>query len=416
MSPMKITTTITRITTGVAAAAALIFLPLTADAAKASKAKPPRDLAVQLGAPFHDHAVLQRGMSVPVWGWSKPGTKVTVEFSGQKNSATAGKDGKWMAELKGLKASFKPAELVIQESGVGGQESGKKETLTDILVGEVWMASGQSNMQWVVAKSKCLKLATELTAETKGKVAPIREFQVSSVTSQLHPIEKATGSWKNGNYGDYSAIAFAFAHKLYKEVNVPIGILNCSFSQTAIQAWVPRVGYATAKDDYSKAINQKCLITDPTTPEHKKAWGAFYKSLEDQIAASKAAVKKGETAKEISAAVPGNLHGNRDANWLYNGRMSPVVPYAIRGAIWCQGTSNGGDGINMSGDPSYITLEDLVIHDISVGINFRSSMHHITVRRNHIYSTNDTGEGMYVGCFVVLFAGFWCLCVSMAIG
>ena len=61
-------------------------------------------------------------------------------------------------------------------------------------------------------------------------------------------------------------------------------------------------------------------------------------------------------------------------------------------------SSNGGDGINMSANPSYITLEDLVIHDISVGINFRSSMHHITVRRNHIYATNDTGEGMYVGC------------------
>ena len=130
---------ITRITTGVAAAAAMMFLPLTADAAKAAEAKPPRELAIQLGSPFRDHAILQRGMVVPVWGWSKPGTKVTVEFSGQKNTATADKDGKWTAELKDLKASFKPAELVIQESGIGGQESGKKETLTDILVGEVWM-------------------------------------------------------------------------------------------------------------------------------------------------------------------------------------------------------------------------------------------------------------------------------------
>ena len=83
-----------------------------------------------------------------------------------------------------------------------------------------------------------------MSAETEGKVAPIREFEVTSVTSQLHPIKKATGAWKNGNYGDYSAIAFAFAHKLYKELNVPIGILNCSFSQTAIQAWVPREGFA----------------------------------------------------------------------------------------------------------------------------------------------------------------------------
>ncbi|MCF7673928.1 MAG: hypothetical protein K9N23_00475 [Akkermansiaceae bacterium] len=344
------------LTTGVAMAATLILSLLSAPAAApAPGADSPRELAIALGAPFHDHGILQRGMAVPVWGWSKPGTKVTVEFAGQKNAGTADKDGKWTVQLKDLKASFEPAEMVIQESGVGDQESGKTETLTDILVGEVWMASGQSNMQWTVGKSKCAALAAELAAETEGKVAPVREFQVTSVTSQLHPIKKATGCWKNGNYGDYSAIAFAFAHKLYKELNVPIGILNCSFSQTAIQAWIPREGFATAEDDYSKAIHQQCLQTDPTTPEHKEAWGAFYKSLEDQIAASEAAIKKGEEAKEISAEVPGNLKSNRDASWLFNGRLSPVVPYAIRGAIWNQGYANMGEGL-----PYYHNLHSLV--------------------------------------------------------
>jgi sialate O-acetylesterase len=339
----------------VALTAALIISSLPFAAAPAAGAEGPRALAVQLGAPFHDHAILQRGMTVPVWGWSKPGTTVTVEFAGQKATATAGGDGKWMAELKDLKASFEPAEMVIQESGVGGQGAGKTETLTNILVGEVWMASGQSNMQWAAGKSTVSKIAQELAAETEGKVAPIREFQVSSVTSQLHPIKKATGAWKNGSYSDYSAIALAFAHKLYKELNVPIGILNCSFSQTSIQAWVPREGFASAKDDYSKAIHLKCLQTDPTTPEHKEAWGAFYKSLEDQIAASEAAIATGGEAKEISAPVPGNLNGNRDANWLFNGRISPVVPYAIRGAIWNQGYANMGEGL-----PYYNNLHSLV--------------------------------------------------------
>lgn len=332
---------------GIATAVALAFSTFISSAA--NEPEGPRDLAVQLGAPFHDHAVLQRGMSVPVWGWSKPGTKVTVEFAGQKKSATAGKDGKWTIELHDLKASFRPAELVISEEG------GKKETLTDVLVGEVWMASGQSNMQWIVGKSKVAKLADEFTAANEGKVVPIREFQVSSVTSQLHPIKKATGAWKNGEYRNYSAIAFAFAHEIYQEVKVPIGILNCSFSQTAIQAWVPREGYASAKDDYSKAIHQKCLMTDPTTPEHQRAWGEFYKSLEDQIAANEATIKKGGEAKEISAPVPGNLSSNRDANWLYNGRMSPVVPYAIRGAIWNQGYANMGEGL-----PYYNNLHSLI--------------------------------------------------------
>lgn len=319
-----------------AAATTLIFSPISALAAEEER---PRELAVQLGAPFHDHAILQRGMAVPIWGWSKPGTNVTVEFAGQKAAATAGQDGKWMVELSDLKASFEPTDLVIREEG------GQKETLTDILVGEVWMASGQSNMQWTAGKCNVGALASELAAETEGKVAPIREFQVTSVTAQLFPVKKATGSWNHGDYGNCSAIAFAFAHKLYKELKVPIGILNCSWSSTQIEAWVPREGWSTGKDEYSKAIHQKCLITDPSTPEHKKAWAAFYKSLEDQIAESKTLIENGGKAKAISAEVPGNMQGNRDASWLFNGRMSPVVPYAIRGAIWNQGWHNRGGGL-----------------------------------------------------------------------
>ncbi|NNM29536.1 MAG: hypothetical protein HKO57_08440, partial [Akkermansiaceae bacterium] len=90
-------------------------------------------------------------------------------------------------------------------------------------------------------------------------------------------------------------------------------------------------------------------------PEHKEAWGAFYQSLEDQVAASEAAIKRGGEVKEISAPVPGNLKSNRDASWLFNGRMSPVVPYAIRGAIWNQGYANMGEGL-----PYYNNLHSLV--------------------------------------------------------
>jgi sialate O-acetylesterase len=329
-----------RITTRIFFVAALSLLSHPAHAG---------DATIELGAPFSDNMVLQREIAVPVWGWSKPGTQISVEFAGQKKTATAGADDKWMIKLDPLKASFDPAEMVITES------TGEKVVLRNILVGEVWMASGQSNMQWKVGKSKCAKLAQEFAAEIKGDVAPIREFQVTSVTSQLHPIKKATGSWNDGNYADYSAIAFAFAHKLHKELNVPIGILNCSFSQTAIQAWVPREGFATAEDEYSKALHLQCLQTEPATPEHTEAWGAFYKSLEDQIAASETAIKNGEEAKEISARIPGNLKSNRDASWLFNGRMSPVVPFAIRGAIWNQGYANAGQGL-----PYYNNLHSLV--------------------------------------------------------
>ncbi|MDP6524095.1 MAG: hypothetical protein QGH15_07720 [Kiritimatiellia bacterium] len=335
-----------RIASFLALISVLLLAPSFLRVVAEEPADPPKP-AIQLGAPFCDNAVLQRETNVPVWGWSKPGTKITVEFGGQKKKATAGKDGKWMLELDKLKASFEPAEMIIADS------TGKKVVLKNILVGEVWMASGQSNMQWKVTKSSCNKLKVEPVGA--GKVAPIREFEVTSVFAMLHPIEKATGAWKNGSYTDYSAIAFAFAHRLYEELKVPIGILNCSFSQTAIQAWVPRVGFRDGEDEYTKAIYQKVLQTDPTTPEHKTAWDAFYKSLEDQIVENDALIKKGENPKEISAKTPGNMSGNRDATWLFHGRLNSVIPYAIRGGIWNQGYANMGEGL-----PYYNNLHSMI--------------------------------------------------------
>jgi hypothetical protein len=293
--------------------------------------------ALELGAPFADNAVLQRELPLPVWGWSKPGTEVTVEFAGKKQTAKAGDNGKWMLKLDALSASAEPREMTITEKG------GEAKTLKNLLVGEVWMASGQSNMQWIASKSSVQNLVKQLA--DKGEKPPIREFEITSVYASLHPIEKATGEWKVDNYGDYSAVAFAFALKVYGEIQVPIGILNCSFSQTSIESWVPREGFAAGKDEYTKSIYQKILETDPTTPEHKKAWDAYYQSLEDAIKANAERVKAGKEALPVSTKTPGNMDSNRDPSWMFNGRMSPVVPYAIRGAIWNQGYANIHGGL-----------------------------------------------------------------------
>ncbi len=306
-----------------------------------------KSLAIELGAPFRANAILQREMQAPVWGWSEPGTQVSVQFGGQKKTATAGKDGKWMLKLDPLEASFEPREMVISD------RSGGSVTLKNILVGEVWLASGQSNMQWVAGKSSSSLLKVDPVGETR--VAPIREFEVTSVYAMLHPIEKADGAWKNGDYGNYSAIAFAFAHKLYGELNVPIGILNCSFSQTAIQAWVPRVGFRDGKDEYTQAIYRSILETDPTTSEHKAAWNSFYQDIEKTLKENGDRVSNGQAPLAIWTKTPGNMNGNRDASWLFNGRLNPVVPYAIRGGIWNQGYANMGEGL-----PYYNNLHSLV--------------------------------------------------------
>ena len=164
--------------------------------------------AIEPGSPFLDHAILQREMPLPVWGWSKPGSTVTVEFAGQKESAKAGADGKWMLKLKPLKASAEPAEMVFSDS------EGNKAAIKNILVGEVWHASGQSNMEWFSNKSNCMPLAQEM-AKAATEV-PIRELRTDTV-SALYPQEKVTSEagWKTSRSASgFSALALSFAHEL----------------------------------------------------------------------------------------------------------------------------------------------------------------------------------------------------------
>lgn len=292
--------------------------------------------ALELGAPFANHAVLQRDMPVPVWGWSAPGREVTVEFAGQRKSATAAADGGWSVTLDALAVNAEPQAMKVAEKG------GESLTLDDLLVGEVWVASGQSNMQWLAAKSSVSHLVNAL--KERGVSPPIREFKVSSVTTALHPVRRATGAWQVGDFASFSAVAFAFASKLHEELGVPIGILNCSFSETSIEAWTPREGFADATDPASIELRGKLLQTDPSTAEHKAAWDGFYRSLETTLRDNAALVAQGKAARAVDATPPGNLRNNRDATWLFNGRMSPVVPYAVRGAIWNQGYANMNGG------------------------------------------------------------------------
>jgi len=296
---------------------------------------------IALGAPFGDMAILQQGAEVPVWGWSKPGTEVTVEFAGRKSSAKAGDDGKWMAKLAPLTASAEGRPMTITEQG------GKSVTLNDILVGEVWMASGQSNMQWVASKSTASILLKKITdgLENGGTPPVIREFKVTNRFAHLHPIEHARGAWSE-DHDNFSAVAFAFAHKLHGELGVPVGILNCSFSETSIQAWTPRHGIMSSGLPYNQSLAARLLETDPATPEHKTAWDAFYRNFMDAVAHNQDVAKTGDgQLVGLPTKPPGNMNGNRDATWLYNARIHPVVPYALRGCIWNQGYANMGGGI-----------------------------------------------------------------------
>ncbi len=290
--------------------------------------------AIELGLPFRDNAILQREMPVPVWGWCKPDSTVTVEFAGQKETAKAGTDGKWTLKLKPLTASAEPAEMVIQESG-------NTVTLKNILVGEVWHASGQSNMEWFASKSNCVLLAKELASSATE--LPIRELRTETV-SALYPQERGASEagWKTSRMaGDFSALALAFANELHKELKVPIGILLTSHSNTRIEAFTER----KAIEAHPGLQIDKDLIRngDVGTDQGRAAFEKYFVDLD---AWQKASAKLGFPLEKPLPRpnLPGIAGEWRGPSQFYNGKISPAAPYAIRGSLWCQGESNNGDG------------------------------------------------------------------------
>ena len=197
----------------------------------------------RLAAPISDHMVLQREKPVAVWGWADAGESVTVAFAGQSKSATANADGKWILKLDALKASAEPRTLVV--SG----KDGHKVEVKDVLVGEVWLGSGQSNMAMNVQSSN------NFDAEKAVAQYPlIRHYQESSGPSEL-PLPEGKGVWKActpDNVGSFSAVLYFFGREIHKEVGVPVGLVNTSVGGTPIESWVS--AETQSSDPETKAI------------------------------------------------------------------------------------------------------------------------------------------------------------------
>jgi len=313
--------------------AAMLLSPFAANAAAQTPAAKPKP-AIELGAPFADNAILQRQMPVPVWGWSKPGTKVTVEFAGQKKSATAGKDGKWMLKLDPLKASHDERELKVTSNGEAITRSG-------VLVGEVWFASGQSNMEWVAGKSMCRDLAG--TLQRSKEEHPVREYAVD-IGSAMFPCSRATSTdgWKSSKQaGSFSALSLAFAWTLYEELKVPVGILRSCHGATPNETWAACEGFAAHPKLQDIAL--KIRQSDPTTADGKEAYAKYYEDLKSWQVESEKMISRGGSALP-RPKLPGIADEWKGPSRMYNKKIAPLIPYAIRGAIWCQGTSNAGDG------------------------------------------------------------------------
>lgn len=278
---------------------------------------------------FTDNMVLQRDRSVPVWGAAAPGAEVSVEFAGRTSSAVAGADGRWRVDLAPLPASKEPRTMTV--SGAGAL------TFTNVLVGDVWLCSGQSNMEWIVEKS------ADFEREKADANQPlIRHFKVPRKHLPF-PTEAVDASWvvcTPETVGQFTAAGYFFAREIVRELDVPVGLLNASFGGTRIEPWISP---QAAKE--AKALPEMAALArkaSPDTPEGKANFEAYLKRVEEWLPGAKTAVAGGGDfpAPPEEPWITGN---EQQLTRLHNGMVAPLIPYAIRGALWYQGEANAGD-------------------------------------------------------------------------
>lgn len=262
---------------------------------------------VDLAHPFADRMVLQRELPVPVWGTAEPGASVLVAFDGQSHTTTANEQGRWRVRLAAMPASASPRELVVRSGG--GRVIRK-----NVLVGEVWLAAGQSNMAYT-AGAMARRLAEGQDLVSAADFPAIRFCRINEPDSP-QPLDDfpAVVRWDvctPQRVLQHSAVAFVFARRLHQALQVPIGVIDCSWGGKPIEPFIP----------------VEAFVGHPT------------------LVALAARAEAGDI--EGIQTMPGGTYV-RNSSWLagtiYNGRIAPLVPYAMRGAIWYQGESNSGRG------------------------------------------------------------------------
>ncbi|MGB1937927.1 MAG: sialate O-acetylesterase [Akkermansiaceae bacterium] len=303
---------------------------LAATAAVAAPFTPPTILADVSPAPmFSDNMVIQRNTEAPVWGNADAGEKVSVTASwGANASATADKDGKWQVTLKSPAAGG-PHTIIIKGNNT--------VEINNVLSGEVWFCSGQSNMDFYLKqlrKSNPKRTLPEdaITAEYINKEVTtaaddqLRQFEVQKNTSPFEPLNTLTGSWIASSpktNDNFSATAYFFARELRKELKVPVGIIKCAWGGTRVEPWIPA-------DQYKKDQDMAVYMQQEHTAL-KKAIASW-----NPEKAKQGNKRRAPRAPESNQQMP---------TTLFNGMVNPVIPYAIKGAIWYQGESNASHNI-----------------------------------------------------------------------
>ncbi len=285
----------------------------------------PAHADVKMSALWSDGMVLQRDAPIPVWGTADAGERVVVALGKVQQSGVAGTDGKWMLHLPPMAAA---SNLEMTVSG--------KNTLhiANVAVGEVWLASGQSNMELRVPRS--LHADAEIAA---ANYPLIRQFHVGRNIADS-PQTELKGTWEAATpqtVSDFTAVGYYFARELHQKLGVPVGIIHSSYGGTPAEAWTSN---ATLKSNPAlEVVFDNWAKTLAAYPQEKEKYDRQMVRWNERAATAKAAGKPAPVAL-IAPAGPG---GKATPSGLYNGMIAPLVPYGIKGIIWYQGESNSRD-------------------------------------------------------------------------
>lgn len=267
--------------------------------------------------------ILQQKQRVPIWGTAEPGESVTVAFGKQRKTVVADASGKWRMSLDKMSANSSPQTMTI---------SGKNTIkLTNILVGEVWVVSGQSNMQRLLRETDNGD-AVQAAADHPN----IRLFNVSREVAFRHRAGKL-GEWAActpESVKEFSAAGYYFGVELEKQLKVPIGLINSSYGGSQAEAWTP-VEYLNASDDLRPTV-ERTKIWEAERAKVRVDYAEAIKKWRDDSAKQTAAGAR----PSPSPPVPDALREYRIASSIYDGMIEPLIPFAIRGAVWYQGESN----------------------------------------------------------------------------
>lgn len=280
---------------------------------------PPPPQVLTVASVFSDHMVLQRNQTVPIWGTAKSNDLITVALTPQVPapinppvtvSTKADVNGKWRVEVVSMHASAQPMEVRV--TSAAGDPA---VVITDVLVGEVWVASGQSNMEWPM--HKCTNGAADIAAADDSQ---LRLLTVTSGKSTTGPrtnmlIHNGKPSkWRlctPSNIPNFSGVAYYFARDLRKSLNLPVGVIYQATGGTTCRAWSPRSAFTG----------------DPVVEKYLAEWDARIKNWNGQWGS--------DPAEDVNRPMV-----------LYDAMIAPLQPYAIQGVIWYQGESDSGDALN----------------------------------------------------------------------